>query len=294
MPDDQTTLADPPLTGAQTSARFRAGLIGLVVTEAVWLASCAALAAAHWSGLWFPLVAVLGLIIVVATAAGWIRLRTEGPITVMCLAFAVVILAALVSVGTQVQHQLAGSAPAGRGAVLGWAILTALLSLITMTTAGMILDDLASRQKKVEQHARTAERLAGRRWFGGDPQPPELLGPPLATPGVHGYELPDRTGFRYALVGGERVVLIGLSAPDDTEELAAATASWQDRLRVADDRVRVRGVLVDGGGLPAGQILALGVTPATENGLVETVGPWLGEPDHINVAIAALLMPAAA
>jgi len=290
--DIHSTLADPAPSGMMTPARYRGSLIALVIVEAWWLGVCGGLAFLHWSGLPAGLFVVLGPIVAVATAVGWIRLTSDASMAVAGVAFCVAILAGVVSAGVQLFHLLTGGRRSLHGAVLGWAVLTALLSLIALF---VVVGILADRQGTVLLHARTAERLAEARWFGPGRQPPALLKPMLEIPGVHGYELTGGKGFRYAVVGAERVVLICLAPPDDPEELSAEAARWQDRLRAADNSARVRGVLVVSTesvpGLRAGEMFALGVTPATTEGLLDTVGPWLGEPARINVPIAALLMP---
>jgi len=292
--DIHSTLVDPAPSGMMTPARYRGSLIALVIVEAWWLGICGGLAYLHWSGLPVGLFVVLGPIVTVATAIGWIRLTSDASMAVAGVAFCVAILAGVVSAVVQLFRLLSGGRPSLHGAALGWAVLTALLSLIALfAVIGILID----RQETVQLHARTAERLAEARWFGPWKQPPALLTPMLEIPGVHGYELTGGKGFRYAVVGAERVVLICLAPPDDPDELSAEAVRWQDRLRAADNSARVRGVLIVSAesvpGLRAGEMFALGVTPATTEGLLDTVGPWLGEPAHINVPIAALLMQSA-
>jgi hypothetical protein len=277
-----------------TSARFRGGLIALVAVQASWLAICAGLAFQHRSDVVAWLFVAAGLIVAVATVAGWLRPASEAPLPVACLTYSLVILTGLISAGVQIYHLLAGH-PGRHGAALGRELLIVFLTLIAMFTVIGILAELEERQGTVRRHAETVDRFAGTRWFGAGEQPPELLLAPLEIPGVYAYEL-SGDGFQYAVVGAERVVLVCLAPPDDPEELAAKAVTWQDRLRAADSGARVRCVLVvspeEDPGPPPGRLLALGVTPTTAEGLLDTVAPWLGEPDHVNVPIAALLMPA--
>lgn len=286
-----TTLADPAPAKAMTSARTRGGLIGLVVVEASWLVLCGGLAYFGRSGVPALLLLVCALIAAVATAVGWILVTSETAMTFAGLALGAAILAGLVGAGVQLFQLIAGADSGGHGAKLGWALVTVLLSLIAFCAVVGILDDLSERQATVLRHAGVVERLPGSRWLGARAEQPELLMPPLAIPGVCGFEL--KGPFRYAVAGGTRVVLVCLAAPDDPEELAAAASSWQDRLRAADPGARVRSVLVVSAeevpAPPAGQLFALGVTPVTAEALLDTVGPWLGEPDHISVPIAATL-----
>ena len=291
MPDTDSTLADPVPTKMMTSARFRGGLIALILVEASWLVLCGGLAYLGRSGVPALLLLVFALITAVATVAGWILVTSETAMGLAALAIFAAVVASLVSAGVQAFHLVAGSHSDGHGAKLGWALVTALLSLIALGAVVGILGEVSDRQDKVERHERALARLAGGRWLGARAEPPELLMPPLAIPGVCGYEL--KGSFRYAVAGGTRVVLVCLAPPDDPEELAAAASSWQDRLRAADPDARVRSLLVvsaeEAPPPPAGQLFALGVTPVTAETLLDTVGPWLGEPNHISVPIAATL-----
>lgn len=290
----RATLAEPALWGRVTSARFRAALITLVVLQAAWLAVWGALTVRPWFGLPAWLFVAAGLVATVATVAGWVRLAFDPAMAVAGLAYLVAVLAGLTGAGVQGYHLLAGH-PGRPGATLGWVLLATLWSLVTGAVVLGMLVELDERQGTVLRHAQTVERLAGPPWFGAGPRPPELLVPPLEIPGVYAYELTSGKGFRYALVGAERVVLICLAAPDDPADLAAEASSWQDRLRAAHSAARVRCVLVvspeEEPGPPAGRLLTLGVAATTADGLLDMVGPWLGEPAHVNVPIAALLLP---
>jgi hypothetical protein len=290
----RATLAEPAPSGMVTSAGCRGALITLVVLQAAWLAVWGALTVRPWFGLPAWLFVAAGLVAAVATLVGWLRLAFEAAMGVAFLAYLTAVLTGLIGAGVQVYHLLAGH-PGRPGGTLGWMLLATLWSLVTGAVVLGMLVELDERQGTVLRHAQTVERLAGPPWFGAGPQPPELLVLPLEIPGVYACELTSGKGFRYALVGAERVVLISLTAPDDPADLAAEASSWQDRLRAAHSAARVRCVLVvspeEAPGPPAGWLLTLGVAATTADGLLDTVGPWLGEPAHVDVPIAALLLP---
>jgi len=298
--DLRSTLVVPPPAGMVTTARSRGELIALIVIVGLWLAGSIGLAIPRWSGLPAGLFIVLGLVVVVPTliAIGWVSRRTaEAAMIIVGLAACVAIVASLFSAAVNGYHVVAGPHRAGHASVLAWACLTALLSFVLMAVIG-ILDEQQDRIPVVDRHARVAARIRDFRWATPGSEPPALLAPLLETPGVCGHRLEPGAHFPYAVVAGERVLLVCLALPEAhlREELEAQTRRWQRLLRKADGRTQVRCVLIlpadDEPAPPAGELFALGLTASTARDLPATVSPWLGEPDHISVPVAAALLPA--
>lgn len=299
--DLRSTLIVPPPAGMVTTARSRAELIALITFVGLWLVGSIGPAIPRWSGLPAGLFIVLGLIVVVPTliAIGWVSRPTANAAMVLsALVACVAIVACLFSATVNGYDLVVGPHRAGHASVLAWACLTALLSFVALMAVVGILLEQQDRIPVVERHTRIVARVREGQWVTPGTQPPALLTSLLDTPGVCGYRLEPESHFPYAVVGGERVVLICLALPDAhlLDELEAQTRKWQQLLREADSRTQVRSVLIlpadDEPPPQAGQLFALGLIAITAQDLLATVSPWLGEPDHVSIPVAAALISA--